>query len=187
MHLFAVLKHISWLIALFASKIAYWRWVSARFFVCFRLGASYGESDLFLTHSPCSLCMVQEISKCTKFAHCAAAWEGLGGDFRHAHDRIILSNTIIIVNFLFTILSNTIIIIIIFIILSNPMIIDHHVFLIILSNTIVTSYHFNILLQLIVYNVILKKKNVKYNCHSSFSNIMPHPNSAFAQVLPHNP
>ena len=50
-----------------------------------------------------------------------AAWEGPGGDFRHAHDRIILSNTIIIVKFLFIILSNTIIIVIFFI-LSNPMI-----------------------------------------------------------------
>ena len=72
--------------------------------------------------------------KCTKFAHCATAWEGLGGDFRHAHDRIILSNTIIIVKFLFIILSSTIIITI-FNILSYLKVTN--VFYIILSNTIV--------------------------------------------------
>ena len=42
----------------------------------------------------CVYCMVYIMYICST----QADWEGPGGDFRHAHDRIILSNTIVIIS-----------------------------------------------------------------------------------------
>lgn len=74
-------------------------------------GASIPLYPLYILHT--SVCIAHKCvyfyrsvyiaQKCVYFTQvyiCSrqAAWEGPGGDFRHAHDRIILSNTIVIIS-----------------------------------------------------------------------------------------